>query len=103
MGRGPASTQIVVVHAGEIVMNQRIGVNGLDRRRHTADSGRPSTDGPICRQEECGSNPLAGRSKGIGERLPFPSTHLLLQALRPAIQETIRLLSCFPQQIRDRC
>jgi len=103
MGGGPASTEIVIVHTGEIVMNQRIGMNGLDRRRHTADSGRGSTDGPIRRQEECGSNPLAGRAKGIGERLPFPSTHLLLQALRPAIQETIRLLSSFPQQIRNGC
>jgi hypothetical protein len=103
MGGGPASPEIVVVHAGEIVMHQRIGVNGLYRRRHTADSGRSTTHSPIRRQEQCSPNPLAGRSKRIGKRLPSPSTHLLFEALRPAIQQTIRLLSCFPQQIRNRC
>ena len=30
LGRGPAAAQIVVVHAGQIVMHQRIGVQGLD-------------------------------------------------------------------------
>jgi hypothetical protein len=33
MHRGQAPAQIVIIHAGQIIMHQRIGVQRLDRRR----------------------------------------------------------------------
>ena len=37
MHRGPAAPQIVVVHAGEVVVHERIGVHHLDRGTQFGD------------------------------------------------------------------
>ncbi len=69
VGRRPAPAQIVVVHAGQVVVHQRIGVQHLDRSggaqralfRH-AEQGRAL-------QGQEGPQPLAAREDGVAHGL----------------------------------
>jgi hypothetical protein len=69
VGRGPAAPEIVVVHAGQIVMHQRIGVQHLDRgcgtqRPRVVDAEQPRA---MLHQER--AQPLAARERRIAHRI----------------------------------
>ena len=67
-GRPPAP-EIVVVHAGEIVMHERIGVHGLDRRSHPKRARRINVEEFCTAQHEERAQPLAAGEDGVTHRL----------------------------------
>ena len=70
VGGGTAAAEIVVVHAGQVVVDQRVGVHGLDRRRHAGDrrrrARRPSGTPPA---RSAARTRLPGRARA---RTPAP-------------------------------
>ena len=84
VGGGPAAAQVVVVHAGQIVVHQRVGVHRLDRRGHAGDGGRRAADRAVGRQHQRGAHPLARRAERVRQRLAVPAADLGLEPLGPA-------------------
>jgi len=68
MGRWASATNIVVVHAWEIVVDQRVCVNYLDRGGET---GRVSGSAcsSICGEDEHSTDSLSSRLEGVSNRL----------------------------------
>ena len=75
--RGPAAPQCVVVHRGEVVVHQRIGVNHFERtrRRERQVPGRvsvlavPFGDSLRRRESQDGTQPLAAGEDAVAHRL----------------------------------
>ncbi len=67
---GPAATEVVVVHGRQVVMDQRHGVDHLQRHRrgHRQIGVAPPAHRP--RQAEDRPQPLAARQERVAHRLP---------------------------------
>ena len=67
---GTATSKVVVVHGGQIVMNQRVGMHHLNR----TGCGKRGFDVAATRfgrqQNEQRSQPLATREQAVGHRFP---------------------------------
>ena len=72
--RGPAAAQRVVVHRGEVVVNERVGVNQLDgarRWKRIGDrvvGGAAAADGVRGGQGQQRPQPLASREDAVAHR-----------------------------------
>ena len=70
MNGRPSAPEIVVVHAGQIVMHERIGVHRLDRRGHPKRAMRDQRRTDLRRtQHEKRPQPLAAGEDGVAHRL----------------------------------
>ena len=61
----PPAPEIVVVHAGEIVMHERISVHGFDRRSHPKRARGIDIEESCTAQDEERAQPLAAGEDGI--------------------------------------
>jgi hypothetical protein len=102
VGSGTASAEIVVVHAGQIVVDQRVGVDRFNRCGHTGNGLRPSTDRSIGSHEQCCPNSLAGCSQRIGQRLTLAAPDFSLEPLGPPAQQTVGTFPGLSQKVRYR-
>jgi hypothetical protein len=96
---GAPPPEIVVIHAGKVVVHQRVGMNGFDRRRHSSDAARAPTDGAVGPQNQRGTHPLSRRSESIGQRFTVAPTEVGPQVVRPVTQQGVDRLSGLDQQI----
>jgi len=62
----PAAPQVAVIHRREVVMDQRIGVDHLDRRGDLQRAAPGDAEQPGARQHQQRPQPLAGRQRRIG-------------------------------------
>jgi hypothetical protein len=69
MRRGAAAPQIVVVHRGEIVVHERVGVNQLDGCSDRIERFLRGTDELAARVDEERSYALAAAEHGIAHRV----------------------------------
>jgi hypothetical protein len=60
---------VVVVHAWEVIVNERIRVDALDRARHRHRSRSRSTTGLGCCEAQNRPQPFAARKKAVAHRL----------------------------------
>ena len=67
-----AAAQIAVVHRRQIVMDERIGVDHLDRRRHLQRATPRNTEQPRARQHEKRPQPFARRQRRVAHRFVDP-------------------------------
>jgi len=68
--RGPPAPQIVVVHAWEIVVNQRIGVHHFDRSGQLGDAGgRGPVEGLVRREDQRGTQALPFAEQTVADDL----------------------------------
>jgi len=72
MGGGPAPPQIVIIHAGQIVMHQGVGVQRLDRRAHPQGARIIHPEQPRRMQHQEGPEPLAAGHDGVAHGLLHP-------------------------------
>jgi hypothetical protein len=93
------SPEIVVVHAGKIVVHQRIGMNRLDCSSHPGYAARASTDGTIGSENQRGTDPLPGGPERIGQCFPVSPAEIGLQVLGPVTEQSLDRLSGLQQQI----
>ena len=70
MNGGSAAAQIVVVHAGQIVVNERIIVNKLDRERNAVRVFRPSARYFRAHIGERGAHAFSARADRVDDRVP---------------------------------
>ena len=75
MGRGPAAAQVVVVHGGQIVVDQRVAVHHLERRAGPQRTLALDAEQPRGLDHQEGPQPLAAAERRIA--------HGLEQARRP--------------------
>ena len=68
----PTAPEVAVVHRRKIVMNQRIGMDQLDRRRHLQCAAGGHAEQARRRQHEERAQPLAGRQRRIAHRVVDP-------------------------------
>lgn len=64
IGRASAP-EIIIIHTGEIVMNEGIGVNAFDGAGGRQGEGFGSTSGPGCRQAEDGTEPFSSGKQAV--------------------------------------
>ena len=62
---GPAAAKIIIVHAGEIVMNQGVGVNALDGASRGERKGLFSSNSPSGGEAEAGTQAFASCEKTV--------------------------------------
>ena len=67
--RRPAAAQLVVVHRRQVVVDQRVGVDELDRRRGRQHLGRVVAGRARRRQAEHRADPLAAGEQRVAHRL----------------------------------
>ena len=99
-GRATAP-QVVVIHRRQIVMNQRIGMDNLDRAGGAVDFFQLDVKRRSSRVDQYWAHPLAGRQHGV--------THRLVQANRidsgrgqPVIERGVySLLELFNKRLED--
>ena len=72
MGGGAAAAQIVIVHARQIVMHQRIGMQRLDRRPHPQGTGIVHPEQACGMQHQERAEALAPRHDGVAHGLLDP-------------------------------
>ena len=72
MGGGAATAQIVVIHAGQIVMHQRISVQGFDGGADAQGPRIRHAEQPRRLQHQEGAQPLAARLDGIAHGFLHP-------------------------------
>ena len=65
---GDAAAQVVVVHAGEIVVDEGVGVEALDGRRGVLGGGAVRAARPGPHRAEGGTDPLAAREQAVAHR-----------------------------------
>ena len=71
MQGGAAPAQVVVVHRREVVVDQGVSVNQLQRAGGMVEcvvQFGPGTDGPGCRIQQAGTDALAAGFQGIAHR-----------------------------------
>ena len=69
VGGRPAAAQVVVVHTGEVVVHQRVGMHDLDGGCELRHSRLPATAAGFSRGEhQGGAQPLAGRQQAVADR-----------------------------------
>ena len=69
VGGRPAAPQVVVVHAGKVVVDQGVRVHDLDRRRELRHPGRsPAPTGFRRGEHQRGAQALAGREQAVADR-----------------------------------
>jgi hypothetical protein len=69
VARRPPAAQVVVVHRREVVVDERVGVDELDRARQRQDRGRVDADRPGRRHREHRADALAPREQRVAHRL----------------------------------
>ena len=89
MRGGPAAAQVVVVHAGQVVVHQGVGVHGLDRGGDAGDRRRLSADRAVGGEHQRRPHPLAGRPQRVGERLALAPADLGAQPLGPLAEQAV--------------
>ena len=85
VGGRAAAAEVVVVHARQVVVDERVGVHGLDRRGHAGDAGRvgrrPSRNAA---EHQRGAHPLAGGAERVGEGFAVAGRRSPPGAARPS-------------------
>jgi hypothetical protein len=89
VGGGPAAAQIVIVHAGKIVMHERVSVHGLDRGRCARRKFGFHIEQARALQYEKRPEPLAAREDRITSRF----VNARMQAAGPG-QDALENLFC---------
>jgi hypothetical protein len=102
MRRRTPATKIVVVHAGEIVVHERVGVHRFNRRCHPGDSRRGTSERPVGAEQERRPHPLPGGAQRVRQRLAVSSAQLGLEVFRPVGEHRIDGFSRFQQQVGAR-
>src|SRR5690606_33244090 len=69
----PATPFIIIVHTGEVIMNQRISVDELYRQRVGEDLGVGAAQGPSRKKAQCWPKALST----LGDRIPDGLIQLL--------------------------
>ena len=72
MCRRPTAPEIVVVHAGQVVVHERIGVQHLDGRGHAQRMGRLDTEQPRGFEDQERPEALSAGKGGIAHRFMHP-------------------------------
>jgi hypothetical protein len=88
MAGGLAATKIVIIHRRQVVMNQRIGVQHLDRGRDSRGTGRRHGENMRHLHHQEAAQPLAAAEDGVAHRLDQP----LLLPIRQGQQNIERVL-----------
>jgi hypothetical protein len=102
VGGGPTPAQIVVVHAGQVVVHQRVGVHDLDRAGDADHRGRAAPHRPVRRHEQRGAHPLARRGEGVGQRLAVALRHLAAEPPGPLGQDAVGPFPRLGQEVHGR-
>ena len=70
MRRRAPAPQIVVVHAGEVIVHQRIGMNDFDRGRELRDTrGRRAVEGLVRREDERGAKAFPFPEQAVADHV----------------------------------
>ena len=69
VGRGAAAALGVVVHTGEIVVHQRVGVHDLHRGGNAGDARSGAPGGIVAGEHQCRPDPLAAGAERVGQCL----------------------------------
>ena len=89
VGRRPAAAQIVVVHRRQIVMNQGIGVQALDRGRGADRAGVASAERPRRLDDQERPQPLAAAKRRVAHSFDQPPRPRRFAWLRFERQERV--------------
>ena len=73
MHRGAPATFVVIVHARQVIVDERVGVNQLDRRGDRQRVGRMASDSLAGRIEDCDSTFIVTSDEGVrgGKNIPL--------------------------------
>jgi hypothetical protein len=69
VARRPPAAEVVVVHRRQVVVDQRIGVDELERARERQGAGRRHARDLAGREREDRADPLAAGEQAVAERL----------------------------------
>jgi len=96
---GTAPPHVVIVHAREVVVYQRVRMDGFHRGGYADRTRAFSTRRAEGSQHQRRSDPLTGASQRIRQRLAFRRRHFGLEPAGPTLEESIGRVSGFGEQL----